>query len=113
MTNVQCPYCGATLSKRLKYCVSCQRAVSTAEIKKIGFKIFLHTREDSDVPSSFALSKQSYAAHRQARTFFYTLSSILLLTIIYYSLMRFVLHVHLPGDIDVWLEQIINGSQMR
>jgi hypothetical protein len=96
------------MSKTLKYCVSCQRAVSEADASKLGLNISRVGRGVDEVQTSFARSKKSFSPHRSMRTFFLTSSGVLALSLVYYVVMKFGIKQPLPGNVDIWLQGVIN-----
>ncbi len=112
MSAIQCPFCGASMSSPLKFCVSCGRAVSEADMAKAGLRIYKgpegSRRGEGEGSVRFSVSKKSYGFHRQIRAWLWTSSTVLALLLVYYTTMRFVLHEHLPGNVDKLLENFFN-----
>lgn len=96
MSVEMCPSCGTVLTSSLKFCVKCRRTVSEDRIKRPGEK----RRDDEESPQlDYRLARRSsYDALRQFRTFFLTLSTLLLIALAYYSVMKFVLHEPVPFE---------------
>jgi len=106
MTAIACPYCGAMMNAPIKFCVSCGRAVGSAEIRKFGgLKMLMRggiTKRLNDTSSSrsYDLSKKSYGWQRSMRHIMLNLSYILLGLFLYYCLVRFVFKVMPPNGSD-------------
>jgi hypothetical protein len=112
MSTIICPFCGEPTNLSLKFCVSCGRAVTQADLQKAGLKIPKATdvvvRHDDGGHTAFKLSRKSYSIHRAIRHFFFTSSTVLMLVLVYYITMRFILHQHLPGNIDAKLSEFLS-----
>lgn len=115
MSATQCPFCGAATTSPIKFCVSCGRAVSEADLAKAGLRIYkgpeAPKRAGGEGGVRFNLSRKSYGLHRQIRAWLWTSSTVLALLLVYYTTMRFVLHEHLPGNVDKILEGFFNQQQ--
>jgi hypothetical protein len=88
----------------LRFCVACGRAITAEDLKHAGLKLQQGRRADA---SRSDLSRQDFSAQRKVRSFMYTVSAILALLIGYYCVMKYVLHEHMPGNLDVQIEQMI------
>lgn len=107
----KCPYCGTTLSSSLNFCVSCRRAVSD-EHKQLGAG---QGFEDQVGLKAFKLSKKEYSAHRAVRSFFFSLSTVLMLFLVFFVSMKFFLHKSIPGEEQLtnFVKQIVGGTTAR
>lgn len=112
MPNTQCPFCGTVMNQAVKFCVSCQRSVSAEDAAKIGLNIGRNTdpSREAEAPHVSKLRKE-FSANRQFRNFFLTLSGILMVCLCYYVTMRFILHEHLPGQLDVLIDRYMQDRQ--
>lgn len=106
----RCPYCGTNLTSSLKFCVSCRRAVSDDMVKNFspseGF--------DEQVGlKSFKLSKKEYGFHRGLRSFFFFVSTFLMLFLVFFLSMKYVVKKPIPGEQEVTaiIKQITNPAK--
>jgi hypothetical protein len=104
MSSISCPFCGELMDSPLRFCVACGRAITAEDLKHAGLKLQQGRRADS---SRSDLSRKDFSAQRKVRSFMYTVSAILALLIGYYCVMKYVLHEHMPGNLDVQIEQMI------
>lgn len=121
MTTLACPFCGSMLEDPIHFCQECGRAVTPEDLARGGLKLNNKSGNgngngngDGDVTASsarrFAVSKKDHTNQRQMRSFLYTTSTVLVLVIGYYGVMKFVLHEHMPGNLDIKMEQLAKGE---
>lgn len=89
----KCPYCGAAITTSLKFCVSCRRSVTEGNIRGLN--------QQEETERGFKLSKREYSFHRQVRTFFFGLSSILMLLLVFVCSMKFIVKKPIPGEAEI------------
>lgn len=104
---ISCPFCGEFMESAMRFCVACGRAITAEDLKRAGLK--LQAGKARAEGRSQDLSRRDYTFHRKSRTLMYTLSAVLGILIGYYVVMKFVLHEHMPADLDVKIEQLIAG----
>ena len=102
MSAVSCPYCGASINLPLRFCLTCGRSVSTAEMKKLGgLKTTMRAGvtkrlEDNISSASFDLSKKSYRIQRIVRHILQTAGYVMLMLLLYYVIVVFVWGTSVP-----------------
>src|SRR5262245_47478819 len=108
--TLACPFCGAMMEAPLRFCQECGRAVTPEDMARAGLK--LRGSGDGTVSSSrqFALAKRDHTGTRQVRSIMWSISWVLMLVILYYGIMKYVLHEHMPGNLDVKLEMLARGE---
>jgi hypothetical protein len=98
MAGELCPYCGTLLTTSLRFCVTCRRSVTEDKIRQAGARQS-SSEEDDDGQEKFRLSRRtSYEGVRQVRTFFLTLTTLLVIAFVYYFVMKFVVHEPIPFE---------------
>ncbi len=102
----KCPYCGTTLTSSLKFCVNCRRAVTDDKLKQFG------TGEGFDDQvglKAFKLSKKEYSLHRAVRTFFFSMSTVLMLVLVFFLSMKYIVRQPIPGvpQISSFVKQLM------
>jgi hypothetical protein len=114
--TLACPFCGAMMEAPLHFCQECGRAVTPDDLARAGLKLGARGggESGSGVSSSrqFALSKRDHSGTRQVRNFMWTMSIVLFLVLGYYSVMKYVLHEHMPGDFDIKMEKLVQGKEV-
>jgi hypothetical protein len=109
MDNVSCPFCGQVMESQLKFCMGCGRAISEDDLRRSSLKV---SKSHRSVESSHAdISRKDFTFHRRSRTLMLTVSTALAIFICYYIAMKYMLHEHMPGNLDVKIEQLVNGDQ--
>lgn len=98
MAGELCPFCGALLTTSLKFCVQCRRSVTEGSIAAAG-----QARNDDadDEPGGkrFRLARGTTVdSVRQLRTYSMTLTSIVSIFLVYYCVMKFVVHQPIPYE---------------
>jgi hypothetical protein len=107
MSSITCPFCGEVMDSPLRFCVGCGRAITQEDLKRSGLKLAQGKRGEGNRPD---IAKRDYSAQRKVRSFMYTTSAVLALLIGYYVTMKYVLHEHIPGNLDVKIEQLVGGQ---
>lgn len=96
MSGEMCPNCNTLLTSSLKFCVNCRRSVTEDKIKTGA-----ETKEEES-GSKFKLARgATYDGLRQVRTFFFTLTTLLLIAFVYYFVMKFVIHEPVPFEDEI------------
>ena len=107
MAGDLCPYCGTLLTTSLKFCVNCRRSVTEDKIKQAnaaGIRSSKLDDEDDETTKErrYRLSKgSSYDGLRSARTFFMTVTSLVSIVLVYYCVMKFVIHQPIPFEDEI------------
>jgi hypothetical protein len=104
--SIACPFCGELMETPLKFCVACGRAITSEDLKRAGLKLQSGKFKVDGRPG---VARRDYTFHRKSRTLMYTISGVLTILISYYAVMKYVLHEHIPGNLDVKVEQLIIG----
>ena len=103
MAGELCPFCGALLTTSLKFCVQCRRSVTEGSIAAAG-----QGKDDEPNSARFQLSRgASYDSVRTLRTYSMTLTTIISIFLIYYCVMKFVVHQPIPYE-----EELTNFVQI-
>jgi hypothetical protein len=115
--TLACPFCGAMMEAPLRFCQECGRAVTPEDLARAGLKFNRPGAASESGPGvsssrQFALSKKDHSGTRQMRGTMLSISMVLLILITYYSLMKFVIHQHMPGNLDIKLEMLARGQQV-
>lgn len=103
----KCPYCGTNLTSSLKFCISCRRSISE-DHKKLGAG---QGFDDQVGLKAFKLSKKEYSIHRAVRSFFFSLSTILMLFLVFFVSMKYIVHKPIPGEeqLTSFVKQLMNS----
>ena len=107
MSSISCPFCGEMMDSPLRFCVACGRAITADDLKRAGLKLQQGKRSDGGRPD---IAKRDYSFHRKMRNVMYSTSAVLLLLICYYVTMKYILHEHMPGNLDTRIEQLVGGQ---
>lgn len=113
MAGEVCPYCGALLTTSLTFCVECRRSVTEGSIRAAGQK----ATDDGETSARYNLSRgSSYDSVRQIRAYSMTLTSIISIFLVYYCVMKFVIHQPVPYEqemtnfVQILTHQIPGGT---
>ena len=106
MSSISCPFCGEMMDSPLRFCVACGRAITADDLKRAGLKL-AGKREGGGRPE---VAKRDYTFQRKMRSMMYSTSAVLILLIGYYVMMKYVLHEHMPGNIDTRIEALVGGQ---
>lgn len=108
----KCPYCGTALTQSLNFCVNCRRAVTEDKLKQF------NTSEGFDDQvglKAFKLSKKEYSTHRSMRTFFFSLSVLMMLFLMFFLSMKYIVQKPIPGEAQLTglVRQLTGGGNAQ
>jgi hypothetical protein len=104
MSSTACPYCGESLTDTsMRFCLTCGRALTAESFKHATLKFPRKGHQHESVRVEMA--KEDYTFHRQLRSFMSLMLAILGLATGYYFAVKYLLHEHMPGKLDVAIER--------